>query len=80
MGRLASSRDRHNGQRIDLVDAVPPCSERRIIRGPGHEHCPQVLHKQEKVIGIRGARLELQGFVPVVLQLWPTAAGNLKRS
>ena len=51
MGRLASSRDRHNGQRIDLVDAVPPCSEGRIIRGPGHEHCPQVLHEQEQVIG-----------------------------
>ena len=28
------------------------------------QHCPQVLHEQEQVIGIRGARLELQGFVP----------------
>ena len=27
------------------------------------QYCPQVLHEQEQVIGIRGARLELQGFV-----------------
>ena len=43
MERLLSSRNRHTGQRIDLVDAAPPCSKERIIRGLGHESSISVL-------------------------------------